>query len=457
MPNQRIQSQPTQSLDFFIFISLFFLFSLSFFFSFPRTLTAETLPAQYEEDPGESEDKDTEEIPSEIPTVELITFEPGDSIWSRFGHIGIRVMDPTYGTDLIYDYGHAKFESLYFIVEYLKGQCTFYLSVRYFDQVVAKYSRFDRTIVSQKLNLSPEQTENLINRLNHESLPENREYIYDQLQKNCATKLRDLLNNITNGALEEEVQNKNPGKTYRDYTLQYGAGSIPVQLGMDLTCGPNHDQILDGWSDLYLPINLQKLISRTEHTIDGKKIPLAQEPRIIYSRKKPPPLHGSHYFSRYLFLALCCFGGVLFAIGGRAATRPTSAISTFLIRSTGLIITLYSLFFGVLGGVLLFLALQSTSADYGWSHNIFVFWVLDLGLVITGFRWLVLKRNWITKFLRGYIILRLVVLIGLLLSQLAGFVDGQDNWVYISGSCLVLGGLLIGMQIKEKKEEEESW
>ncbi len=145
--------------------------------------------------------------------VELIVVEPGDMIASRFGHIGLRVIDTKHQSDMFFDYGNARYRHITFAIDYLKGGCRFFLAKRAWRIDAAKYREENRTIIRQRLNLTADQKERLIRHLDREVMPENREYVYDQLLDNCSTRLRDLLDDVTAGALRRAAGTGDRGST----------------------------------------------------------------------------------------------------------------------------------------------------------------------------------------------------------------------------------------------------
>src|SRR4051812_47276231 len=54
-------------------------------------------------------------------TISIITIEPGDEIFEKFGHNAIRVQDAFSGTDLLYNYGVFDFFEHNFVIKFLKG------------------------------------------------------------------------------------------------------------------------------------------------------------------------------------------------------------------------------------------------------------------------------------------------------------------------------------------------
>ncbi|UCF06379.1 MAG: DUF4105 domain-containing protein [bacterium] len=373
--------------------------------------------------------------------IELVTLEPGDVVWSIFGHIGIRVLDGEGRSDMFYDYGHARFKDWSFTVNYLQGDCRFYLAERPWSEVVSTYRDRNRTIVRQRINLTGEQERRLILHLRQEALPENREYVYDQLLHNCSTRLRDLLDDITGGSLRQAAAEGVPGRRYRDYLLGYTSGSLLWQLVLDILIGPNHDREVGSWESMYLPLNLRQTASWAVTTIDGSVVPLLSEPVIEYERSGAPRNSGRRYRGRYLFLSACFAIGVFLGLHSRLERISSSRLPRILDRAAALAFICVGILFGTAGVLVLFSVLTSSVSDYRWNHNIFVFVSLDFVFTAIGIHWLIRGRPWTGWVVMMYLIVRLTALASVTVFKLTGIFSFQDNWVFMASSAIIFIGI----------------
>ena len=114
----------------------------------------------------------------------IVTFLPGEEIWTRYGHIGLRVADEEQQRDVIYSYGHAPFNRPGFIFRYLRGEAYFYGKTQPWEKILERYRGEDRTIQLQRMNLSPAQTADLLARLELSVDARHRDYRYDQHRDN---------------------------------------------------------------------------------------------------------------------------------------------------------------------------------------------------------------------------------------------------------------------------------
>lgn len=380
------------------------------------------------------------------PRVELITVGPGDAVWTRFGHVGIRVIDAEVNRDEVVSFGFAPFDQPDFLWSYLRGEAFFRAGQMTWQRTVANYRDYDRTVIRRPLNLPPDLLEELISRLEQVVLPENRDYRYDHLRDNCSTRVRDLLDDLTGGSLREVAQQRDPQTTYRDYTLIAGSGRLLVQIVFDFIGGPNQEEEVDGWAELYLPVYLDEVIGEATIRVDGEVVPLAGPSEVVWQRRAPPAVSGNTSAGRLAVLAFGVGLGVLFLLAGVVARRSPSALTKLESRLNGLLLLPVSLVFGATGLALSALVIVSKVPDFIWNENLLVFVPFDLVLLGAALRRLVLGRNNMGKWLRRYLDLRLLVLFAAVALKLAG-VFPQDNWAFVGAMVVALFGVRLSAQL----------
>jgi hypothetical protein len=86
-------------------------------------------------------------------TIELLTIEPGDAMWARFGHTALRVRDEQ--RDIVINYGAAPFLRPDFLWASMRGRSDFFVIAEPFTRALERYRYLDRTVVSQQLRLPP--------------------------------------------------------------------------------------------------------------------------------------------------------------------------------------------------------------------------------------------------------------------------------------------------------------
>ncbi len=132
--------------------------------------------------------------------VSLLTCDPGDMLYTLFGHTAIRVKyhliddesEKSEDYEVIFNYGTFDFSTSHFYLKFAKGLLPYQLSAQSFDSFRSTYRRMGVSVYEERLNLDSLQMERLLDALEINYLPENRTYLYNFLFDNCATRVRDL-------------------------------------------------------------------------------------------------------------------------------------------------------------------------------------------------------------------------------------------------------------------------
>ena len=195
----------------------------------------------------------------ESPIISLLTCSPGSELYSAWGHSALRVRYPELGADMIFNFGLFDFNTPNFYVKFVRGKLQYVLGIQEVREFVAAYEWEGRSIVEQKLNLTSEQKDSIISRLQYLYKPENRYYYYSFLYKNCTTELRDLIFTYTNTS--EELINQEADETFRDllniYTKSWAKFGINIMLGSTL------DRKVNRFERMFLPDYLMTGASET--------------------------------------------------------------------------------------------------------------------------------------------------------------------------------------------------
>jgi hypothetical protein len=128
--------------------------------------------------------------------ISVITCGPGTELYTAFGHSAFRVRDTTIGVDKIYNYGTFDFDQPNFYGNFAKGNLLYFLNVTETSRFLRVYYHEKRWVKGQVLDLIPADTQKFYDYLENNTLPENREYLYDYFFNNCSTKLFDVVNDV---------------------------------------------------------------------------------------------------------------------------------------------------------------------------------------------------------------------------------------------------------------------
>jgi len=352
--------------------------------------------------------------------------------------------------DVVFNYGNAPFGRPDFIWGFLRGRAQFYLAVSSWRATVAYYIMQDRTIYRQPLNLSADQTREMVAFLRWNAQAENRDYYYNHFLDNCSTRVRDVLDEFTDGAVSDAARLHRPGWTYRDHTLAANAGNIPYLIALDLGSGPNQAEEPSAVDELFLPMFLMAAVTDATNVIDGQTVALADPVTVVFQRQADPPQHGSRLVGRRVLIMVgLCLGVLLLGLGW-VGTRSQGPLARFWGRLSGTLLLVVGLIFGLIGTVFFVLGIVSKIPDTNWNENALVFWPLDFWLVGTGLVWIVKGRAHLGPKLKVYLVIRLITLAVAFLLTLVGLLV-QDNTVWIGFAALVLLGLRSRADLSPKK------
>lgn len=202
---------------------------------------------------------------------------PGPSLFSKFGHAAICVRYDGPSPDRCYNYGTTDFAKPVDLVwGVLRGNSVFWVSVDSPEHMIEQYVRRDRSVWRQTIPLPPDEARALAAKLAHAARPENREYSYHHFHDNCSTRVRDLINEATGGALS----NDDPfNASYRELSQRGLAESTSLVAMSDVLLGRAADENPTVYEAMFLPAVLRVEVADK----------LGAEPHLIYARAESPP------------------------------------------------------------------------------------------------------------------------------------------------------------------------
>lgn len=289
--------------------------------------------------------------------ISLLTCDPGEEIYSSFGHSAVRVQDLQTGQDLVYNYGTFDFGAPNFVLNFATGRLDYFLSRSTFERFIAEYNYFERSVREQELALNQAQKLALVELLEINYMPQNRAYRYDFFYDNCATRIIDLMDEVLGDQLvwhNEEQQAVE--KTFRqliDEKVFYMPWS---DLGIDLALGSRLDQDASPREEQFLPSYMEEAFARAEIEGDGPTRSLVSNNRVILDFQAPQGTLGT--FNPYLLFWIVA---ILFIV------------TTYIgFKKKKLFIGFDLAFFGILGLVglvmaALWIASDIPSTKYNWN------------------------------------------------------------------------------------------
>lgn len=288
--------------------------------------------------------------------ISLLTYSPLPDVSGAFGHSAIRIQDFKRGTDVLYNYGIYDSYEDNFIMKFLRGKLEYQIGKGSGQGTINRAkSRGTRQIVEQEIFLNLDEQRKIISRLEENYLPENRKYLYDFFFDNCATRIRDIVED----ALGDELKYKSglpEEKTLRQLLDVHVASRPWTDFGMDLLVGLPADKKATYREQMFLPgflaQNLQEGISLDR--FDSKQ--LLGEKKLI--------VDGENYMNQPTWLSPFVLFGILCLL---------MSILTLLYKHNGILPVLDGILFfvfGLVGLILLFMWFGTDHAATKWNLNI---------------------------------------------------------------------------------------
>lgn len=234
--------------------------------------------------------------------ISLLICAPGDEIYSYFGHAAIRIYDPVFDRDIVFNYGLFSFDTPHFIWRFAKGETDYQLGVQRMSSFMREYHEDQRKVVSYELQLTPAERQALYDALVENYKPENRIYRYSHFADNCATRVRDQLEKAVAGKIKYDTTDDKV-MSFRELIDLYLQDNSWSGLGIKLALGLPTDQHASFAQKMFLPDYLgnamaKAVVIREEATSprntdmaswNGKLVgstavttPLTGEPVVVY-------------------------------------------------------------------------------------------------------------------------------------------------------------------------------
>jgi len=276
--------------------------------------------------------------PGDEISISVLTYGPGDNAFDKFGHQAIRVHDKRAREDWVYNFGTYGFDSVALIPKFFLGRFDYWVSRRPYRAATQPYIRVDRSIEEQELNLTPAQRLEVKRRLEWNILPENKFYKYDYYLDNCATRPRDLIDDVIGGRIREASQDPAP-LTFRQHTQRLTAEQIPFYFGLHVAMGPLIDRPITRWEEMFLPSKLQEGLRGVTVPGPSGDQPLVKAERVVHASRRPPLLAAPPVWTLRSALAGLAAGALFAALGAAARARRAARVAFgALLAVTGLVL-----------------------------------------------------------------------------------------------------------------------
>ena len=260
----------------------------------------------------------------------VLTCGPGDEFYETFGHSALRICDTANGIDTVFNYGMFSFGEPHFYLKFAGGQLNYYVSAQSFENFILEYRYFGRSVFEQRLRLTPSELQTLYEALKTNALPENKYYLYDFFRDNCATRVRDKIEESLDGRTILNNSLPADAATYRDLVYKYTDSTLLWwRLGVDLLLGARCDKPMTAAQYMYIPMEmmmqLDTLLTADGTTLTEPTVQLLTDKRVPMKKSVSPTMCFWLLFSIVLLLTLLArrkgwrlywLDGILYGVAG---------------------------------------------------------------------------------------------------------------------------------------------
>ena len=325
----------------------------------------------------------------ESTEISVLTCDPGNEIYSLFGHSALRIKNPINGQDLVVNWGLFEFsESQFqFGYDFAKGRLKYYMGIQLMSNFITEYRRSKRGIREQVLNLSNQEKNQIIQLLEENYKPENRKYKYEFFYDNCSSRLRDVIKKVFGENINFYQSPKSNKFTFRE-TIHLYLESFPwLKLGIDLVLGKKIDKLVSNENLMFLPLNVEEIFDKSLVENNGSiKNLVKSKNTLIESFENKNKLNNIEFYS-WILLAIT-LSLIVFKLD--KALRVWSSLNLFII--------------GLLGIVLVFMWIGTDHNATKMNFNLL--WASPFHFILI---FCLIKKSW-NNFTYWYLILSLILI-----------------------------------------------
>jgi hypothetical protein len=342
---------------------------------------------------------------SDSSTVSVMTMGPSQvELYTAFGHSAFRVLDHRTGIDLVFNYGIFSFNQPNFYLNFARGKLLYKLGVNYYEDFRDAYIEENRSIEEQELNLTASEKQELYAFLVDNYKPENRDYYYNYIYDNCATKIRDVIETVFKDRITFDYSYVQEDLTFRQLMDLYLGQQPWGDLGIDICLGVGIDQVATGYQYMYLPDYIEKAFAGATIKRGSGTESLIKKTNIVFTPTASEESAASFITPTFLFI-------VIFMVVGFSTQQEWKAGK----RRKWLDFTVFFVM-GVLGFLLLFLWFGT---DHISQYNYNLLWAFPLHAVVAFYAFKGSLPKWASTYLMAtMIVLALVILFWAFLPQM---------------------------------------
>ena len=299
--------------------------------------------------------------------ISVLTVGPGPSLNDAFGHNGFRIHDPTFGIDLVFNYGVYDFGAPNFYLKFARGKLDYLIGLDYYQDFFTFYKGQNRSIKEQVLNLSQGEKQSLFDFLVENFKPENRRYLYDFFYDNCATRIRDVVEQNTENTITFKTTEEFEAKTFRGLIYEHVSKNTWGSFGIDLALGSVIDKEATPYEHMFLPNYIHQFFENAEYE-NGQS--LVESSTTIFEPSNEEE-SGTFFLSPMFIISVLSI--IIIIITYKNWIRG--------IRSKWLDFMLFT-FTGLVGLILLLLWFATDHTATAFNYNLL--WAFPLNLIVLG-------------------------------------------------------------------------
>jgi hypothetical protein len=266
------------------------------------------------------------------PRIGVLTMEPGEVFFERFGHNAI-VVDRGDGSEpTSYNFGVFDPTEPDFVARFIAGTMRYRLVALPLSRDLAQYRASGRGVRVQWLDLDPEEVQALMAMLAVNARPENAAYDYQYFTDNCSTRVRDALDAATGGLLRRQLTVSSQGITHRMEAVRLALPAPWMAAGFHLGLAAEADRPLSRWDEGFIPMRLAESLEGVRRA-DGRPLVVAVE-ELLPHRLTLPPREYPLLRIEAMLLGLALAIAVVWL--GRRAPRVVAGIAGLFWLAAGL-------------------------------------------------------------------------------------------------------------------------
>jgi hypothetical protein len=296
-------------------------------------------------------------------TLKIAVMGPGDQLYFWWGHIALIIEDSeTVRGARFYDWGVFSFDANHFFTNFALGRLIYMCMVSRASVNFDYYIENNRDITVYTLDLDAKTKAEVQRFVDNNVRPENRDYLYHHFRDNCATRIRDIIDDATGGQFKARFGDA-PGRyTLRQHVRRHTWFSPFFDWFLSFLMGQNIDEQITVWDEMFLPSEIGSQIQNFSYVdASGRERQLVTDVTVLNEAVNRPQVLAipRKQWPRELALGL--------AIAALLAILQHAPLSSTRRVWLGISHSILGFFFGICGLLLYFMTFFSNH-DYTYNN-----------------------------------------------------------------------------------------